>query len=184
MKQGGNFLILDEPTNDLDLSTLRLLEDALANFPGCVAVVSHDRYFLNRVCTHILALEGDGTIISTPGDYDYYYAKKQERERLNTQAEVQKVKTQSKTETTPPAARKRKLSYKENLELQGMEEAIAAAEEEVERLEKLFCDPDFFKNNGSRSGELQNELDCAKEKVENLYLRWEELETINSECRG
>ena len=77
LKSGGNFLILDEPTNDLDLPTLRVLEEALIAFPGVVCVVSHDRYFLNRVCTDILAFEGDGKIHHSVGDYDYYLEKKQ-----------------------------------------------------------------------------------------------------------
>src|SRR5215472_10307656 len=77
LKAGGNFLILDEPTNDLDLPTLRVLEEALIAFPGVVLVVSHDRYFLNRVCTDILAFEGDGRITHSAGDYDYYSEKKQ-----------------------------------------------------------------------------------------------------------
>ena len=76
LKSGGNFLILDEPTNDLDLPTLRVLEEALIAFPGVVLVVSHDRYFLNRVCTDILAFEGDGKIHHSVGDYDYYLEKK------------------------------------------------------------------------------------------------------------
>src|SRR5207247_8350960 len=77
LKSGGNFLILDEPTNDLDLPPLRVLEQALIAFPGVVCVVSHDRYFLNRVCTDILAFEGDGKIHHSAGDYDYYLEKKQ-----------------------------------------------------------------------------------------------------------
>jgi ABC-type sulfate/molybdate transport systems ATPase subunit len=79
LKSGGNFLILDEPTNDLDLPTLRVLEEALIAFPGVVLVVSHDRYFLNRVCTDILAFEGDGKIAHSVGDYDYYLEKKKRR---------------------------------------------------------------------------------------------------------
>ncbi|MDB6124949.1 MAG: transporter, partial [Pedosphaera sp.] len=76
LKNGGNFLILDEPTNDLDLPTLRILEEALLAFPGCLVVVSHDRYFLNRVCTGILAFEGDQRVNYSVGDYDYYLEKK------------------------------------------------------------------------------------------------------------
>src|SRR5437764_2381421 len=72
LKRGGNVLMLDEPTNDLDLGTLRLLEEALVAFGGCVIVVSHDRYFLNRVCTSILAFEGDGRVAYSVGNYDYY----------------------------------------------------------------------------------------------------------------
>ena len=77
---GGNFLMLDEPTNDLDLPTLRILEEALLSFEGCVLIVSHDRYFLNRVCDGILALEGNEEIYFSEGDYDYYIQKKKERE--------------------------------------------------------------------------------------------------------
>ena len=87
LKCGGNFLILDEPTNDLDLPTLRVLEEALIAFPGVVCVVSHDRYFLNRVCTDILAFEGDGKIHHSVGDYDYYLEKKQKAEVAASRAE-------------------------------------------------------------------------------------------------
>ena len=78
LKRGGNVLILDEPTNDLDLGTLRLLEEALVAFAGSVVVVSHDRYFLNRVCTSILAFEGDGVVRYHVGNYDYYLEKRAE----------------------------------------------------------------------------------------------------------
>ena len=76
LKRGGNVLMLDEPTNDLDLGTLRLLEEALVAFGGCVIVVSHDRYFLNRVCTSILAFEGEGRVAYSVGNYDYYLEKR------------------------------------------------------------------------------------------------------------
>src|SRR5260370_2615423 len=76
LKRGGNVLMLDEPTNDLDLGTLRLLEEALVAFGGCVIVVSHDRYFLNRVCTSILSFEGEGHVIYHVGNYDYYLEKR------------------------------------------------------------------------------------------------------------
>ena len=76
LKRGGNVLILDEPTNDLDLGTLRLLEEALVAFGGSVIVVSHDRYFLNRVCTAILAFEGEGSVRYHVGNYDYYLEKR------------------------------------------------------------------------------------------------------------
>jgi sulfate-transporting ATPase len=80
LKKGGNVLILDEPTNDLDLETLRVLEEALVSFPGCAIVVTHDRYFLDRVATHILAFEGDGKIVWSEGSYEYYREKKAERD--------------------------------------------------------------------------------------------------------
>ena len=84
LKSGGNFLILDEPTNDLDLPTLRILEEALIGFDGCIIVVSHDRYFLNRVCTGILAIEEEGETYFSEGDYDYYLEKRKLRIRRRT----------------------------------------------------------------------------------------------------
>ena len=98
-KCGGNFLILDEPTNDLDLPTLRVLEEALMAFPGVVCVVSHDRYFLNRVCTDILAFEGDGTIHHSAGDYDYYLEK-----RRNTAQAAPRAKKEPVIAVTPSAS--------------------------------------------------------------------------------
>ncbi len=179
LKNGGNFLLLDEPTNDLDLATLRVLEESLMNFPGCVAVVSHDRYFLNRVCTHILGFEGDGKLFFQPGDYQYYTQKYQER----LQAAAATTAAQPKPKSEPqraPQQKKAKLSWKEQRELEGMEEAIANAEAEVTRLEECFADPDFHAKYGAKTQELTQELDAAKAQVESLYARWEELETLRN----
>ncbi|NMD87626.1 ABC-F family ATP-binding cassette domain-containing protein [Victivallis vadensis] len=185
LKQGGNFLILDEPTNDLDLSSLRLLEEALATYLGCVIVVSHDRYFLNRVCTGILAFEAGGKVVYNPGDYDYYLEKRREREAaaLAATEPVRPAKPQS---SAPPPAPKerRKLSYKEQRELDGMEEAIAAAEEKVSEIETCFSDPDFFAKYGSRAAELQRQLDDAKAECARLYERWDELESKRAALEG
>ena len=114
LARGGNFLMLDEPTNDLDLPTLRILEEALISFEGCVVVVSHDRYFLNRVCNGILALEGNREVYYSEGDYDYYIEKKKQRMQ-----EMEEIKPKEKKET--PAVENRskskskKLSYKDAL---------------------------------------------------------------------
>jgi ATP-binding cassette subfamily F protein uup len=177
LKSGGNFLILDEPTNDLDLPTLRVLEEALIAFPGVVCVVSHDRYFLNRVCTDILAFEGDGKIHHSVGDYDYYLEKKQRRAAAALQVE------QKKTVVIAPAvkaAKARKLSFKEARELEGMEAQIHAIEGEVARIEGLFADPEFFRKHAAQVNQLTGELDAAKENVTKLYARWERLEAIKT----
>ena len=107
LKNGGNFLILDEPTNDLDLPTLRVLEEALVSFPGVVLVVSHDRYFLNRVCTDILAFEGDGRIAHSAGDYDYYLEKSSAMRRRQP-AKAPAFESPCKSRSTSPEARRRK----------------------------------------------------------------------------
>jgi ABC transport system ATP-binding/permease protein len=175
LKSGGNFLILDEPTNDLDLPTLRVLEEALIAFPGVVCVVSHDRYFLNRVCTDILAFEGDGQIHHSVGDYDYYLEKKQRRALAATRVEEKKPATVA---SSPKAAKPRKLSFKEARELEGIEAQIHAVEAEVARIEALFADPEFFRKNAAQVNQLTHELDAAKENVPKLYARWEALEAI------
>jgi ATP-binding cassette subfamily F protein uup len=180
LKNGGNFLILDEPTNDLDLPTLRILEEALVAFPGVVLVVSHDRYFLNRVCTGILAFEGEGRVAYSVGDYDYY------REKVSRAAEAQAtsaVPTESKKnpeKKKAAAERPRKLSYKEQKELEGMEASILAVEENISRIETLFADPDFHRKFGAKTNDITAELAAEKQKLAKLYERWEELEAIRS----
>jgi ATP-binding cassette subfamily F protein uup len=175
LKSGGNFLILDEPTNDLDLPTLRVLEEALIAFPGVVCVVSHDRYFLNRVCTDILAFEGDGRIHHSVGNYDYYLEKKQRRAAAAVPVIEKKVVASAQA---VKAVKPRKLSFKETRELEGMEAQIHAIEAEVARIEGLFADPEFFRKHAAQVNQLTHELDAAKENVTKLYTRWEQLEAI------
>jgi ABC transport system ATP-binding/permease protein len=184
LKNGGNFLILDEPTNDLDLSTLRVLEETLLAFPGVVAVVSHDRYFLNRVCTDILAFEGEGRVVLSAGNYDYYAEK---RERVSARAAQQRATRPASWEPRPAARppsgkalRPRKLTFKEARELEGMEEQILAAETDIARIEALFATSDFHRQHGAQTDQLVSELTAAKERVTRLYGRWEELEAIKA----
>ena len=178
LKHGGNFLIMDEPTNDLDLPTLRLLEEALLAFSGCVLVVSHDRYFLNRVCTGIIAFEGDGLVAYNEGDYEYYREKLAERKmRLAKRP----VATQANAGSSrAPEAKPRKMTWKEKAELEGMEAAILKDEAAVARIESLFADPEFHSKHGAKTIELTSELETAKKQGAALYARWEELEAIRA----
>ena len=179
LKNGGNFLILDEPTNDLDLPTLRVLEEALIAFPGVVVVVSHDRYFLNRVCTDILAFEGDGRLVHSVGNYDYYAEKRARQaetaKRRASDAAKRKAPEEPKRAKTD---RSRKLTFKEARELEGMEASILAVEENIARIEALFAQPDFHRDHGPRTNDLMAELAADKERVAKLYVRWQELEAI------
>ena len=178
LKHGGNFLIMDEPTNDLDLPTLRLLEEALLAFSGCVLVVSHDRYFLNRVCTGIIAFEGSGRVVYNEGDYDYYREKLAER-TTHLAKRPEAVQTGAKP-SQAGRAKPRKLTWKERNELEGMEAAILIAEEEVARIEGLFADPEIHSRLGTRTNELTSELEAARIQTTSLYARWEELEGIRA----
>jgi ATPase subunit of ABC transporter with duplicated ATPase domains len=175
LKNGGNFLMLDEPTNDLDLPTLRILEEALLAFSGCVVVVSHDRYFLNRVCNGILSFEGDGEVYFSEGNYDYYLAKRKSRNEEG-KPDTKKINR----EDTRIKKKERKLTWKEKKELETIEADIMIAEENVERIEGIFTSKDFYEKYAAKTNELNTELEQAHEIVKNLYSRWEELEEIKS----
>ena len=183
LKNGGNFLILDEPTNDLDLGTLRVLEEALVAFDGCVIVVSHDRYFLNRVCNGVLAFEGSdadgvGYVHFSEGDYDYYIEKRNARfAEAAAQAEAAEPATEPALQAKPQV---RKLKWKEARELESIEQDIVRAEAEVERIEAVFSSADFYEKHGRETVQLSADLAAGKEKVERLYARWHELEELKA----
>lgn len=179
LMNGGNFLILDEPTNDLDLATLRVLEEALAAFEGCVIAVSHDRYFLNRVCNGILAFEGDGNVHFSEGDYDYYLEKRavRESEAAAETAEPKKPRVRIRIQAN-------KLSWKEERELESIEADIINTEAEVERIEALFSQPDFYQKRGEDTARMTQELAAARAKVDRLYARWNELEELRTGLRS
>lgn len=175
IKNGGNFLMLDEPTNDLDLPTLRVLEEALIAFEGCVIVVSHDRYFLNRVCNGILAFEDDGHVHFSEGDYNYYLQKKKAR----MESEVSPLKKE-KTEEKIVKPKLKKLSWNETKELETIEENIIAAEQAVERIEAIFSSSDFYEKYAAQTNDLTYQLTQAKQNVKHLYERWDELEQLKN----
>jgi ATP-binding cassette subfamily F protein uup len=176
LKNGGNFLILDEPTNDLDLATLRVLEEALINFDGCVIAVSHDRYFLNRICNGIVAFEGEGYVHVSEGDYDYYVEKRTARLAHSASMRPPVASAEPKAATASP----RKLKWKEAKELEGIEKEIARAEEDVARIETIFSAPDFYEKYGERTVALTADLEAARKEVERLYARWHELEELRT----
>src|SRR5205807_3844554 len=129
------------PTNDLDLPSLRMLEEAIADFDGSVLVVSHDRYFLDRICDQIVAFE-EGGIFVQPGNYSYYLEKKKERTKQAPAGGARALTKEPQTRIAK-ANRPRKLSFKEQRELAGMEGAIHAAEARVRGLETTLNDPEF-----------------------------------------
>jgi ATP-binding cassette subfamily F protein uup len=176
LKRGGNILVLDEPTNDLDLASLRMLEEALVDFEGSVLVVSHDRFFLDRICDQIVAFEDDGVLV-TPGNFSYYLENKQAREErtrklFQAMAPSNSSKTGSARKPTAPA---RKLTFKEQRELEGMEAAIHAAEAEVQHIETQLNDPEFYVARAAEAAQLAAQLEESKAEVSRLYRRWEEL---------
>src|SRR2546421_9928858 len=191
LKRGGNVLMLDEPTNDLDLGTLRLLEEALVAFGGCVIAVSHDRYFLNRVCTSILAFEGEGSVAYSVGNYDYYLEKRDALSSTRVLTRDQKSEVRGQSGSDPATAgvvaepkkskeKPRKLKWKEEREWESMEANILSAENEVSDLEATFAASDFYAKPRSEIFELETQLKTARDKVAHLYARWQELELLQS----
>jgi ATP-binding cassette subfamily F protein uup len=179
LKRGGNVLVLDEPTNDLDLGSLRLLEEALVHFDGSALVVSHDRFFLDRICDQIVAFEEDGVHVQ-PGNYSYYAERKnartaRERDALGV---VRAAKDDRPVAAAAAATQRRpikKLSFKEQRELDSMEAAIVAAEARVADLEKTLNDPQFYATRAAEASEYVARLEAARAEVTRLYARWEEL---------
>ncbi len=182
LKRGGNILVLDEPTNDLDLASLRMLEEALAGFPGSVLVVSHDRFFLDRICDQIVAFEDKGVVVQ-PGNFSYYLEKRAARLARDREVTPAAVKSPVKTpEQIPPGGGKgKKLGYKEKRELANMEETIHAAEAKLVELEKLLDDPQLHVTRSQEIAGMLEELEKGREKVERLYARWEELTALDAE---
>jgi len=173
LRRGGNLLVLDEPTNDLDLPTLGALEDGLVNFPGCALIVSHDRWFLDRVATAILAFEGDGAVTLYEGSYSFYAERRPRPAKASAAAA-----SAARPEPRPKPAAPRKLTFKEARELEGIEDAITAAEARVRALEAELSDPAVFKDRGAEIHGIIAALDAARADVERLFARWQELDAL------
>ncbi len=173
LRHGGNLLILDEPTNDLDLMTLGVLEEALVDFPGCALIVSHDRWFLDKVATGILAFE-NGRVTFYEGNYSSYLGRRPkpiDLEGGKADAGKQKDKPSS-------APKPKKLTFGERRELDNIEATILDAEAQVATLEQQLSDPAIYKDRAAEVPALVTGLDDARKKVEQLYARWAELEAL------
>ena len=175
--QNPNFLIFDEPTNDLDLPTLTVLENFLQNFQGCLIIVSHDRYFMDRIVDHVLAFEGDGKIKDFVGNFsEYRESRKMEEGRWKSDHLNQKIENFKEAETKLPAYSSqlpaRKLSFKEQRELESIEKEMPELEKKRnDILEKLNNEADYEK-----ISVLSKDLETISEKLEEMEMRWLELQ--------
>jgi ATP-binding cassette subfamily F protein uup len=190
--EGANVLVLDEPTNDLDLVTLNVLERLLLGFEGSVLLVTHDRYFLDKVATDILAFEGAGRATRYPGNYEMYRTLKEQAEAA-ARAEAAESRPPGRAAAPaagsggagpgPAAAKPRRpgrLGFKEQRELEGMEAAILAAEERKASLEAALSDPATYQKDGAAVAGLRAELEAVTAEVERLYARWQELDALRT----
>jgi ATP-binding cassette subfamily F protein uup len=173
LMQNPNFLILDEPTNDLDIFTLNVLEDYLINFPGVVVVVSHDRYFMDKLVDGLLIFEGDGEVSGFPGNYTEYRQWLKEQEKKNQNEIPQRIRAESKP--SPPERKRNKLTYSQKKELEQLTIEIAQLEKEKKEIEDLL-------NSGQLSAKELTEKSTRFSEITKLLedkeMRWLELSEI------
>jgi ABC transport system ATP-binding/permease protein len=175
----ANLVILDEPTNDLDLVTLQVLESVLVDYPGCVLMVTHDRFFLDKIATRLLVFEGDGVVHQHEGGYDLYRRLREQREAARVEEEERrKLRTTPAPPTRERPTGPRKLSYREQQELQGIEERILEAEARREELTARLGDPALYADAPEEVARLGAAFREAEAQVEALYTRWAELEEL------
>ncbi|MDA7530259.1 ABC-F family ATP-binding cassette domain-containing protein [bacterium] len=177
LKTGGNLIVLDEPTNDLDLQSLRMLEEALAAFPGTILVVSHDRYFLDRICDQIVAFEDDGVKVS-PGNFSYYLEKRQARENA-ARAQATAANRAAKKRASEKKDKPRKLTMAEAKELETLEEKVMEADDAVTTLQEKLSSPEV-QTNFEQIPVIMAELEAAKKVADGLINRWEFLEEVKA----
>ena len=179
--QPANMLVLDEPTNDLDIDTLELLESLLQDFPGTVLLVSHDRAFLDNVVTDTIAPHGDGGWVRNPGGYSDWKRLKEERAALDTQKRVEETKPAPVPERFAPQ-RPRKIGFNQARELDAMPARIQALEAEQAHLEARLADPALYANPSEDMKKLQRRYAAIEEELTACLKRWEELEALRDQA--
>ncbi|MDP2485566.1 ATP-binding cassette ATPase Uup [Pseudoalteromonas marina] len=178
----SNILVLDEPTNDLDIETLELLEDIINQYQGTVIIVSHDREFIDNTCSSVWAFEGNGKVTDIVGgysDYEAYVSYLAEQEKQAVQPAAKKVEKQP-TPAAKPAAKTNKLSYKLKLELEQLPNKMEQLEADVEAQQNVVGDPDFFKQDSAITTKALNHLAQLESDLEAAFERWEELEELQN----
>ena len=171
LMRNPNFLVLDEPTNDLDIQTLQVLEEYLQDFPGCVIVVSHDRYFMDKVVDHLLVFKGDGVVKDFPGNYTQF----REYSQLQSKEAAEETKTKDAPKKDYRHETKRKMTFKEKREFEQLEKDIEALEKEQAAIEQDLC------SGGLSVDELTEKskrLPILKEELDEKGMRWLELSEI------
>jgi ATP-binding cassette subfamily F protein uup len=179
----SNVLVLDEPTNDLDLETLDLLQEMLADYPGTVLLVSHDRDFLDRVCTSVLASEGDGRWTVYAGGYSDMVAQRGSGVQARAAAKAEKVAVE-KTEAAPRAAAKRKLSFKEKHALETLPKRISDLQAEIAKHQAALNDPQLFSRDPAKFEAASKGLEKAGAELSAAEDQWLELEMLREELEG
>ncbi len=175
LMKNPNFLVLDEPTNDLDIQTLQILEEYLQDFPGCVIVVSHDRYFMDKVVDHLLVFKGEGEIQDFPGNYTQYRDYQKMKSKEENQQKPIKKPTNNEPKSNNSHNEKRKMTFKEKREYEQLTEKISVLEEERKQLEEELCSG---KLSVDELTEKSKRLPLLKDELDELELRWLELSEL------
>ena len=174
LRQSANLVLLDEPTNDLDVGTLAALEAMLVDFGGTSIVVTHDRYFLDRIATSILAFEGDGRVVRYAGNYDAY---RRAKETAVAQSPADETKKRPTPGVRAPGREPKKgLTHAEKKELEAIVDEVEAADREVARLEEKLADPATYTKGGEEVKSLHGQLETARTRAAERMARWEDLE--------
>lgn len=174
----SNLLVMDEPTNDLDVETLELLEELLVEYSGTLLLVSHDRSFLNNVVTSTIAMEGDGVVEEYPGGYDDWLSQRRPKSQpAPIQAELPKEKVEEKTQSSKPRV-PGKLSSKEQREMAALPDQIQKLEAEQEKLVALMADPAVYQKKSKEIAQAKERAGAIVEELAKLYQRWEYLEGL------
>ncbi len=182
----SNLMILDEPTNDLDMDTLDLLQEVLADYKGTILLVSHDRDFLDRVVTSSIVLEGDGTATEYAGGYTDYLAQKKLSSQPKTELRAEKAKVVSIKDAPQNANRKKatKLSYKDQRELDHLPAEVEALSQQMQQMEAELSDPSLYSKDPARFNALSKELEARRDELDAKELRWLELEELKESLEG
>jgi ATPase components of ABC transporters with duplicated ATPase domains len=179
LMQNPNFLVLDEPTNDLDIVTLQILEEYLQDFPGCVIVVSHDRYFMDKVVDHLLVFKGDGVIQDFPGNYTQY-REWASMDNLGDASHDRNIgrNQENRSRDTKPSYRhddRRRLSYKEKREMEQLERDIEALEAEKKQIEEALCGGTTSVDEITK---MSKRLPLLNDELDEKSMRWLELSEV------
>ncbi|MCX2982181.1 ATP-binding cassette domain-containing protein [Halieaceae bacterium IMCC14734] len=173
----ANLLVLDEPTNDLDVETLELLEEILLGFKGTVLLVSHDREFMDNVVTSVLVLEGNGVVSEHVGGYSHWVDQGGSLRGLDTPAEAPTASTAAPAAVTPTVVSKKKLSYKDQRELDALPAAIEELEQKQATLEAQVSAPDFYQQDHQLQEPVVAAISEVQAELQKAYQRWEELDS-------
>lgn len=176
LMRNPNFLVLDEPTNDLDIQTLEVLEEYLQDFPGCVIIVSHDRFFMDKIVDHLLVFRGDGEIKDFPGNYTQFREWESLKPKELTDNKNNTSDTEKKEKREFVGEQRRKKTYKEKCEFERLEKEIAALEEEQKSIEEALCSGTLPIDELT---EKSKRLPIIKDELEEKEMRWLELSEIN-----